>query len=238
MVVYICDDLKEDLIRLKHFLKRYAKENGFVIRVHLFDCAEDLLSAYCNVKTLPDIIFLDIYMKHLDGMETARKLRDEGKSVSIIFTTSSEEHAIEAFKLHAEGYLKKPYFYKDFCNALEPKKNELQKEMRKITVVSERTRKEILLKDIQFIEARNHAVYIQTERQEYKVGRSLREIGNEITIDESFVFCGNSYIVNLFAIEKIERSILFMKNGGQIQVPVRWVKKMREIVLQHQKCFN
>ena len=40
------------------------------------------------------------------------------------------------------------------------------------------------------------------------------------------------------AIEKIERSILFMKNGGQIQVPVRWVKKMREIVLQHQKCFN
>ena len=35
MVVYICDDLKEDLIRLKHFLKRYAKENGFVIRVHV-----------------------------------------------------------------------------------------------------------------------------------------------------------------------------------------------------------
>ncbi|UJF33956.1 LytR/AlgR family response regulator transcription factor [Paenibacillus hexagrammi] len=62
-------------------------------------------------KHIPDVIFLDIQMPEMDGIQTARMLRARMKKLSIVFTTAHEGYAIDAFELNAVDYLLKPYSY-------------------------------------------------------------------------------------------------------------------------------
>ena len=56
-----------------------------------------------------ELLFLDIYMKELNGMETARRIRELECKVPIVFLTSSRDFAVESYEVHASGYLLKPF---------------------------------------------------------------------------------------------------------------------------------
>ena len=96
MLIYLCDDSESDLLRLKHYLNKYAEQLKLNFELFSFSSGEELLAAFQQADTKPELIFLDIFMEKLSGMEAARQLRSRNYQGGIIFTTSSTEHAVSS----------------------------------------------------------------------------------------------------------------------------------------------
>ena len=75
---------------------------------------ESLVRKYSDEKFQFDIIFLDIEMKTLNGVETAKKIRNVNKDIIIIFVTGYSEYVYEGYDVHAFNYILKPYKKKDY----------------------------------------------------------------------------------------------------------------------------
>lgn len=119
MLIYICDDSRADQLRLVHNIESYAKEKGAAVTVKLFSSADALLREYETSTEKPAVIFLDIYMDGTNGMDAAERLIELGMENGLVFTTSSEIHAVKAFSIGADGYLHKPFTHDDFVRAMK-----------------------------------------------------------------------------------------------------------------------
>lgn len=99
--IAICDDESYMLNHLKENIELYMKQNNLSYNIELFDKAEDLL---CNHEQF-NIVFLDIQMEDINGMQTARELRVYGNDCFIIFVTVLNEFVFDAFEVDAINYL-------------------------------------------------------------------------------------------------------------------------------------
>lgn len=107
MKIAVCDDDNAALSQLSRYIREYAGKNLLDYTVLKFDSGELLLEA---AAVDPDIriLFLDIYMTPLSGMELAQKLRDRGNECAIIFVTVSTDHYAGSYEVNAVHYLVKP----------------------------------------------------------------------------------------------------------------------------------
>lgn len=139
MLIFICDDSKADQLRLARNINNYAMELHASVTVQVFDSADAMLKDYKSRKDKPDIIFLDIYMDGTNGMDAAHALVDLGMENGLVFTTSSEEHALQAFSVGADGYLHKPFTREDFNRTMRRFKPLFEDTRRYVTAQFNRT---------------------------------------------------------------------------------------------------
>ena len=97
----ICDDSKIFLICAEKLIRKWSDERRIPVKIYTFNNGDKLVAA--NTEERLDIIFLDIIMPLLNGMDAARELRQRDKSVKIIFLTSSPEFALESYEVKAQG---------------------------------------------------------------------------------------------------------------------------------------
>lgn len=233
MKVYICDDSKSDLMRMQHYLNKYAQAENIDMEVEEFMSARELILAHNEAKEKPVLIFLDIFMSQLDGIEAAKKFRKAGIKTSIIFTTSSDGHAMEAFQVHADGYLHKPFDYEEFCHAMSKVSGLLQTKFKTIEVKIERMNRKFRIKDICFAETDNHGVQIHCVDNVYRASISMEGLKEIIGEESFFIMCGRSYMVNLAYVETLDNDVICMKDGEKIPIPVRLRKQIREQYQQY-----
>lgn len=91
--IAICDDVEVERFVLKRQLMVYFQTNGREAQIQEYESGESLLADIEEGYIWPDLIFLDIYMGDLNGMDTARKLRDLGVKAPIVFLTASPDFA-------------------------------------------------------------------------------------------------------------------------------------------------
>ena len=228
MKVYICDDSQSDLLRLKHYLNKYAENENIDIQVEEFESAKELFKAHNAAKEKPVLIFLDIYMNQMDGIEAAKKLRNAGIKTSILFTTSSQEHAMEAFWVHADGYLHKPFDYEEFKHAMSKVSGQLHTEFKTVEIRVDRMSRKFRVRDICFVETDNHGVQIHCMDNTYRAAVTMEGIKELIGEEASFIMCGRSYMINLAYVESIDGETVYMKDNKMIPIPVRLKKQMKE----------
>ncbi len=228
MKIYVCDDSMSDLLKLKHYIAKYAQEQGINLEVREFESAGELLRALDSAQEQPVLIFLDIYMNDLDGMAAARYMRRNGVRTSIIFTTSSQVHAMEAFDVQADGYLHKPFDYEQFKRSISKLGDRLQEDSRSIELRVDRVSTQIKLKDIFYVENGNHCVQVYVPDGELRASTSMEKLREELEEEPAFVSCGRSFLVNFAHVESMDDENLHMTNGDLIPVPVRIRKQIRE----------
>ena len=110
--IAICDDEINIINKTKKLIQDYDKED---IDIYVYESGEELINSDKEFH----IIFLDIDMKGLDGIETAKKLRKYDKKVKIIYVTNYTDYTYSAFSVHAFGYLVKPLNKKELYNQLD-----------------------------------------------------------------------------------------------------------------------
>ena len=113
MRIAIVDDIAEER---KLLLKRLVAQldiHKVQADILEYDCGESFLAAADGLKF--DVVFLDIYMSGVNGIETAKKLRERDRECLLIFTTTSMDHALEGFQVRAMQYLVKPYTSRDIA---------------------------------------------------------------------------------------------------------------------------
>lgn len=117
MNIAIVDDRAEERDSLKALLLEYAAANSIEITLREFPCGEEFLMEYAPFTYT--VIFLDIYMDGMTGMETAEKIRETDTDTPVIFLTTSREHMGSAFSIHAFDYIEKPAGREKFFKCMD-----------------------------------------------------------------------------------------------------------------------
>jgi len=221
----ICDDCNEDRALLKEYIKQYMDIHQFDYTLSMFESGEDFLESLPIQKH--DMVFLDIYMKEKNGVETARALRNTDNDCKIIFTTTSLDFALDGFEVGAVHYLVKPLTHHNVEAGLD-RCNQLFAQAEKyIEIKVARTDTRVLLKDLIFAEVYSNTVLIHTATGEVKTYLSLDELGNLLST-ENFLRCHRSYIVNMNSITSQDGSDFILKNGTKIPIPKKELQLMRK----------
>jgi DNA-binding LytR/AlgR family response regulator len=179
-----------------------------------FGCGEDFLAA----EERFDLVFMDIYMGDLNGLATVERYRLRDADGRIVFTTTSSEFALEAYALEAEQYLIKPVSSERLKRILTKQVGRAERMLR---FTFERKNVEVAAKEILFLEIKDRAVQVHTQKTVYSVWNTkLDELAEQLLTDEEgsgFVRCHKSYVVNLEFVTAMDGDFI-LKNGERIYV--------------------
>jgi two-component system response regulator LytT len=193
---------------------------------------QQLLELYEQYE--PDVIFLDIHMPSLSGIDAAKHLRNHKKKNKripyLIFTTAYEEYAIEAFNLEAVDYLLKPYDTQRFKKALSRVYKHLEQPLSQRTTYSKLLiddgEKKVVLtpQSIYYAVRSDRLVEIHTEKGIIQAKMNLQDLEEKLT-HSPFFRSHRSYLVNLDYIHEIVPWFngaynLILNNKEQTKIPV------------------
>lgn len=167
-----------------------------------------------------DILLLDIAMKPLNGMELAKKLRARGDDSKIIFVTSYQQYAIEAYDVQAFHYLVKPVDLEKLEEILLKIYNLIRKEDRQAIVIHQGTAiKRISFEKILYLEVMNRKIYLHKGRETIPFYGKMNEL--EPTLPKEFFRCHRSYIVNFDHVVHYNKEEIWLDNDEVIPLSKR-----------------
>lgn len=228
MKIFILDDDRESVAQVEEFITEYAKKMGVTMHARGFTDPETFLQEYDKSEEKPYLVILQVEMKKMSGIEVARNLRKKGSSVRLILMDVSDKYAMDAFDVHADGYLKKPITYHDFASAMSRFRARFATESHTIEVRAERSKVNLHTADILFAESIGHNVWIYTKEGEYKTPLTMGKLSEVLQEEKPFLPCGRSYLVNMAYISQIENEVIVMNDGSRIPIPVRLRKSVAE----------
>lgn len=219
----ICDDTIKDLNELDKILQSYVKTNNTAITIEKYSNPHELIE---NVSLNPldyHIFFLDIVMP-INGIDTAKKIKELREDAIIIYTTTSKEFAVDAFGVRAYDYLMKPLEQEQVFNCITRLLNELkfsQKAFCKIKS-NDLTITSINIKEIMYIESINRRIKIYLKNGDVITSTTLHSKFLESIPFEyekyGFINCHASYVVNMHEVKGITDKFFVMKNEEKIPI--------------------
>lgn len=228
MLAAICDDDEADRALVGDFLIQKMKKRGEDLEISYFDCGEDLVEQYEEGDCRYDLIFLDICMKFMNGVETARQIRKYDRKTALIFVTASRDYAMDGYAVWVSGYLLKPVAQDKledvFLRFMEERYPRIRQSL---LVMSKNAGKRIAYDDILYIESRRMELRIVCRGgKEHIIRKKLDEVQEELP-SARFLRCNRSFIVNMDYITGADGDFI-MENGDCIPIKVREKKQIRK----------
>ena len=220
----ICDDSTDDIKTLSEAL--YAYDDSF--QISDYTDGEFLFEDCIERKVLFDIIFLDIYMPRLNGIETASKIRAIMKDVKIIFVSSSNEHYPEAYEVFAFNYIIKPLNKEKLNSVLDQALMNITKERgQQIQFSYKAVNYRVLCREILYLESRDKIIlFHMTDRTTLQCYTKLDEILKQLP-EESFIRCHQSYVVNIFHVTEMAENH-FRIGSAVISISKKYLKASKD----------
>ncbi len=189
--------------QLKGYVQRYTRQYGTAFEVTEFADGMDILDAY---RPVYDIIFLDVEMKHLDGMETAQRIRALDEDVILIFITNMAQYAINGYAVGALDYVLKPVPYFAFSQELQKAVDKLSRRAKRyLAVPVDCGLRRLDTAQIYYLESEGHKVHFYTEEGELVAPGSLKAFEEKLE-GAPFARCNSGYLVNLAQVNAVQQS--------------------------------
>lgn len=199
--IAIVEDEKEMSNCLHDYLIKFFNEENKSIDVSIFDNGNIFLEKY---KLNFDLIFLDIKMPSIDGMEVAQKIRKIDKNVMIIFVTSLAQYAIKGYEVNAFDYILKPIDYYNFKLKMSRALVFLNSiNNRSFVVEYKNVIKRISVDELMYIEIYDHRLYFHLLNNENISSYGTMKTYIELLKDDSFMLCNQCYFVNLKYVREV-----------------------------------
>lgn len=202
--IVILEDEQIHMERIVEFLRQYETDHqNCAFSIEQYSSGLVLLDAYrCDA----DVLFLDIYVSDMLGMDVAQRIRMVDQDVTIIFVTNLSEYAVESYSVQAFDYILKPFAYPAFQAKLDRLLRWLDAQKSKVAL-NLKTKESIMrvyADDILYLEVLDHDVYVHTG-----YGKSIRQWGSLSKFEAAlqgahFARCNSCYLVNLKYVQKIQ----------------------------------
>ena len=225
MNIAVVDDNTFEREKLADIIRSYPR---FSDTVSLFGSGEEFVSKY-KAKMF-DIVFLDIMMNDVNGIETARFIREKDSDAVLVFASSSNDFASESYSVHADDYILKPVSKEAVFAVLERAEKTKNRYDELLPLPNETV---IRLKDILYTLRSGHYIIFVTSLGEERVRMSHSEVLNVLDKYPSFVECNQGSVVNLDAVEKLEDGRFLLKNGDYLPVSRRKFAAVKQIYFDY-----
>ncbi len=212
-------------------VEEWQKCNKLLFEIKSFLSGEELLKYLKIEENMFDIVFLDMKMERMTGVETAIEIRKNSQECIIIFVTNYLEPVCESFKVGAFRYILKKDIKNAMFEALDSACKIIKDEEKFFSYFSNKQEVKILCKKIVCLESIKRIIRITINDNSCKdyYGK-LSEV--EITLTNyNFVRCHQSFIVNVGYIDTLEGNTIFLNNGMRIPVSNRYIENVKNAVI-------
>lgn len=228
MKIAICDDSEE----IRGEIADLVKEGCPKARIDTFSSGEGII---CSDKEY-DLIFLDIEMEGLSGLETARRIREkEFKKSVIIFITAYKAYMQEAFDVNAFHYLVKPIDREKFSQVLSRAAKEISftESSEYIMIKASGKQQKLLLHDIFYIESSNKKTVYHTQKGIFEAYGKMEEL--EARLGDGFYRCHRCFLVNMESICSYSCDEIGLVNGEKLILAKRKYSDFVKAYLRYAK---
>jgi len=218
-----CEDEKIQLEKMEQRLKQWATQNQVQYSFEKYVSGEAFF--FENEKQYPfDLLFIDIEMGIMNGMEIARKVRETDENIEIVFLTNRREFVFEGYEVNALRYCVKPIDEEKLNEILRKVISKKREEKCYLIEKQDGEMQKIDLSTVFYIEASGHYIGISTRQEYYQFKKSLQEI-MEYLIEQKgsleqagFMLSHRSYLVNMKFVDSLNKTECILENGRRIPI--------------------
>lgn len=234
--IAICDDDRGITSHLEKILENYTKQSSVQIEIEIFFDGKALIQHIEQQTTNYDLIFLDIEMEQMDGMETARRIREKNKLVLLIFVTSHTNYAIEAYSVHPFQFIVKPFDEKKVITYFQQAYEVLTSGEFYYEYKYNKIYHRIMVNDIMYFESTKRIIHIHlkdgTSKQYYDKMKSVQEKLQKSNADfwriHQSILVNARYVVKkaFDYVELADGTILQISEDRRKELNARYIKRM------------
>lgn len=215
----MCDDELPFAEQLRSLVMAYAKKKRVELQAETFASAEELLEEIENGAGF-EILFLDIEMRKMDGIELGKKLRERSYQTLIIYVSGYDQYMRQLFEAEPFRFLSKPLKQEELENVLDKAFERISRFHRELfTIRFGKNVVNLLCRDIVYLESNKRKVIVHTVRREYEYYHKLDEAEEELlAISADFVRIHKAYLVNMEHVEAFQYEKLALRDGTILSI--------------------
>ena len=211
--ILLVEDTPEEEAVLRAHLERYAAETGNEFKLTWQQSAFEVAGGELHF----DLIFLDIQVPGINGMEAAQLLRDSDEETPIIFVTNLANYAVKGYEVNALDFIVKPIGYADFRLKMDKAMRVLgRKQGHSLLLPDGDATRRVATADIEFVDVRNHNLAYHLASGEVIAVRGTLSAAEEALAGAGFTRISNNCLANIAHIEMIRGNDLTMRSGETI----------------------
>ncbi|MFD0704240.1 LytR/AlgR family response regulator transcription factor [Alloscardovia venturai] len=214
LTIAIVEDEDKAAFTLESYLHQFSATHSTQFKITRFTDPTVLLSDY---KPVWDIVFMDIEMPNMNGMNAAHKLREVDQKTVLIFVTNMAQFAAQGYEVNALDYVIKPYIYTDFERKIQRAVSVVETAESSVVISYRGGAQRIRVHDISYVEVRGHNVTYHTEVGIMTSAGSLRSVQEQLEI-YGFLRCSKAFLVNPQHVMVMSSSEITLSNGEKIPV--------------------
>lgn len=241
MKIAVVEDEKPHAAMLMGLLEAWLKKNKVEFCIREFPNAASFLFEWEQDQAW-EVLFFDIQMPGLSGVELARRIRKENRRIALVFVTGITDYLLEGYEVEALHYLVKPVDEAKIDSCMERvfrRCRELEKREAILTEARElvdgekssRINLRLMPEDIVYIEAATHNTELHTAEKCYVVREGIN-VWRERLPEEVFCSCHRSYLVNLLYVAQLEKEAVILDDGRQIPLSRKNYKDVNQAFIR------
>lgn len=216
ITISLCDDDSEQVAYLRGLLAKWSADKPFAVHINEYESAEGFLFDYPDNPC--SLLLLDIEMRGISGMELAKKLREKGDMLPIIFITGYSEYISDGYDVEALHYLLKPLSGEKLFAVLDKYISRHSARSEEILISGEDGSAHISADSIVYIEAFGRKTQVHLSD---KTALSCNTSISRFEKPCGFIHCHRSYIVNLRYVRSIGKTSVFLDTGEEVPLSRR-----------------
>ncbi len=230
--ICICDDSEDDIEYCKNMI--FHELNPEEVKLSVYRSGEALLfNSHSNINMF-DVIFMDIEMAHTNGIETARKMRENGYSGDIVYLTAVSDYVFDSFDTRPLNYLvKQSNHVEKLRQVLQTAVENAQKRNECYMFISNNGETYRINKNqIVFVESEGRKINIVMEDgQKYSCYSTMADMLKNLS-EECYLRVHKSYIVNCYYIKRLHHNVLVVQNNIEISIGRSYIKQIQDLLAQ------
>jgi len=229
--IAVCDDEAVACSKIAGKIRGILEEMKVPCQVCQFYGGWELLQS----QETFDIIFLDIIMGGLDGMRTAKMVREKAYDKLLVFISASRDYVFDAYDVEAFQYLVKPIDDKKLKSVLQKAVRKTKERSQAFLIVNrDRQKKKLFLDDIYYFEIRGRMIEAHGIGGIFSYYEQIGLLEKELQ-GKGFFRCHKSYLVNLKYVDGYNRQEIMLDNGERIVIAKRRYEAFCEGILQYMR---